>query len=272
MTDISPQKRAYWGYQYRLGKEYLVPLLKQWGISFQDARVLDIGCGEGGVLCAMAEAGARGVGLEISPPRLVIARQLTPDECRGRVQFVAADFFQPPFGENPLPPDLIILRDVFEHLPEKLVALERLKALMGRGTKLFITFPPFYAPFGGHQQVLKSFLRRVPYFHAAPGFLWNGIRAWIRRYDANAQVLGELEKLRQHRISIAGFRKMVRVKGLRICRENFYISRPSYHIRFGWPIIDGDFLRSVPLLREVLISGAFFLIERESPVIQEESC
>jgi len=60
MTDISPQKRAYWEYQYRLGKEYLVPLLRQWGISFQAARVLDIGCGEGGVLCVMA--GASGLG------------------------------------------------------------------------------------------------------------------------------------------------------------------------------------------------------------------
>lgn len=272
MTDISPQKRAYWEYQYRLGKEYLVPLLKQWGISFQAMRVLDIGCGEGGVLCAMVEAGARGVGLEISPPRLVIARQLTPNACCGRVQFVAANFFQPPFGEKLVLPDLIILRDVFEHLPEKWLAVEKLKGLMGRGTKVFITFPPFYAPFGGHQQMLKSFLRRTPYFHTAPEFLWKGIRSWIRKFDGNPNLLDEMETLRQHRISIAGFRKMVRANGLRICREKFYLSRPSYHIRFGWPIIDGDFLRGVPLLREFLISGAFFLIERESPVIQEEFC
>jgi SAM-dependent methyltransferase len=263
MTDLSPQKRAYWEYQYRLGKEYLLPLLKEWGLSFQGTRVLDIGCGEGGLLCALAEAGAKGLGIEISPHRLAVARQAAPAALRQRLQFVAADFFAPPFAENQRPPDLIILRDVFEHLPNKPLAIEKLKDLLAPGAKLFITFPPFYAPFGGHQQMLKSFLRRTPYFHSAPEFLWKGIRGWIQRFDGNPKFLDEMEKLRRHRVSIGGFRKMIRASGLRICREKFYISRPSYHIRFGWPIIDGDFLRGVPVLREVLISGAFFLIARE---------
>lgn len=262
MTDVSPQKRIYWEYQYRLGKEYLLPLLREWGLSFQGARVLDIGCGEGGLLCALAEAGARGLGLEINPSRLAIARQLAPIKQPPRIDFVAADFFYPPLAPNHRPVDLIILRDVFEHLPDKPLAVQKLKALLAPGAKLFITFPPFYAPFGGHQQMLKSFLRRMPYFHAAPEFLWKGIRGWIQRFDGNPKFLDEMEKLRRYRISIGGFRKMIRAAGLCICRERFYISRPSYHIRFGWPIIRGDFLRRVPVLREVLISGAFFMIER----------
>ena len=262
MTDISPQKRVYWEYQYRLGKEYIAPLLAEWGVAFEKAWVLDIGCGEGGVLCALAEAGAQGVGLEISPGRLAIGRQLAPGGRHSRVDFVAADFFCPPLAQNHRPLDLIILRDVFEHLPNKPLAIQRLRDLMQPGTKLFITFPPFYAPFGGHQQMLKSFLRRTPYFHTVPEILWKGIRGWIQRFDGNPKFLDEMEKLRRHRVSIGGFRKMVRAHGLRICREKFYISRPSYHIRFGWPIIRGDFLRRIPLVREVLISGAFFLIER----------
>jgi SAM-dependent methyltransferase len=233
-------------------------------------RVLDIGCGEGGVLCAMAEAGAYGLGLEISPTRLVIGRQLASNAQRKSLQFVAGDFFLPPFdlnhrlgGSESRPLSLIILRDVFEHLPNKLLALQQLKNLMSPRTKLFITFPPFYAPFGGHQQMLKSFLRRTPYFHAAPEFLWKNIRGWIERSDANPKFLDEMEKLRQHRVSIHGFRKMARSTGLRICREKFYISRPSYHIRFGWPIIGGDALRRISLLREIMVSGAFFLMEKD---------
>jgi hypothetical protein len=129
-------------------------------------------------------------------------------------------------------------------------------------SKLFITFPPFYAPFGGHQQMLTSWLRRLPYFHAAPEPLWKILRWWIRRYDGNPNFITEMEKLRCHRIHLGGFRKMIRASGLRIFGEQLYISRPIYRIRFGWPVISGNLLRRVPLLREFLISGAYFLLER----------
>ncbi len=264
MNEVSPQKRAYWQYQYRLGKEYLIPILEQWGIRFRDLLVFDIGCAEGGVLCAMTEAGARAVGLEISPSRLAIAMHLAQTGHRPRIHFVAADFFHSPIIWNHRQPDLIILRDVFEHLTNKPLVVQRLKECMHANTKLFITFPPFYAPFGGHQQMLKSWLRRLPYFHAAPGLLWKMFRWWIRRFDGNPDFLTEMENLRRNRITITLFRKLIRANGLKIRTEQFYISRPSYHIRFGWPIISGNILRRVPLLRECLISGAYFLIERTS--------
>ena len=259
---VPEQKRNYWHYQYRLGKDYLVPLLRNWGVELQGAWVLDIGCAEGGVLVAFCEAGARCTGLEISQERAKIGRSLLPETCKGEVSFVVGDFHHAPLMLSQRTPDLILLRDVFEHLENKLRVMADLRRLMGRQTRLLITFPPFFSPFGGHQQMLRGPLRKVPYFHALPGPLWRLARAYIRRYDANPGFLAEMEKLRNHRISIGAFEKMLRFYGLRVERAQFYLMRPSHKLRYGWPVISANRLGRVPWLREFLISGAFFLIAR----------
>ncbi len=262
--DITDKKRAYWTYQYRLGKDYLIPFLAEWGIAVSGRNILDIGCAEGGQLCAFAENGARGIGLDISVSRLQIARRLAKPEHLEQITFVAADFHFSPFNWKDRKPDLILLRDVLEHLPDKKSAVKKLADLMGQNSILFITFPPFYAPFGGHQQMLGGMLRRVPYFHTAPEPIWKIFRWLITRFDPNPRFLSEMEKLRRHRISIRLFKKLVRQNGLRILRERLYVSRPSYHLRFGWPIVEAKFLSKIPILREWLVSGAFFLLQRET--------
>ncbi len=259
----TPQKRAYWQYQYRLGKEYLIPLLREWGILLQGRFVLDICCAEGGVLCAMAEEGARALGLEISPSRLALARSLAAPRHLQHLTFVAADFHRAPLQLSRRAPDLILLRDVFEHLENKQKVMADLAALMGEHTRLMITFPPFYSPFGGHQQMLGSFLRKVPYFHALPQPAWKLLRWFIARRDRNAAFLHEMEKLRRHRITIGQFYKMAELHGLRIVKKRLYLIRPSHHLRYGWPVISANGMGGIPVLREFLISAGFFLIEKE---------
>ena len=208
MTNtLIEKKRVYREYQYRLGKQYIVPILKEWQIPIVDLFVLDIGCAEGGVLCALADEDARSLGFD---------KQITKD-------------------------------------------MEE-----SNQTKLFITFPPFYAPFGGHQQLLKSVLRFVPYFHAMPTPIWAVFRWWIKHFDGNANFVKEMDKLRMHRTTIRGFRKLAKQHGYKIIAEKFYLSRPSYHLRYGWPVISSKILSRIPVLCEFVISGAFFALTREN--------
>lgn len=252
------QKQGYWLYQYRLGKEYLVPLLQAWDIVLAEKTVLDIGCAEAGVLCAVAEQGARCNGIELSPSRLSFARKFIPPAVASQLHLTAANIYRLPL--KPARFDLILLRDVFEHLPDQERALQIIAHLTDANSRILITFPPFYSPFGGHQQMLKSFLRRVPYFHALPNFIWRWLSRWIDKNDANAGFLAEMEKLRQSRVTIGGFRRLAKKAGLKIRKGKFYLSRPSYRLRYGWPVISGDWMSKIPLLREGFLTGAFFLL------------
>ena len=91
------KKQKYWRYQYRLGREYLVKILTDSGINLQNTLVLDIGCAEGGMLCAFADEGAQGIGLEISPSRTFLAARFAYPERKQKINFVIGDFLLPPF-------------------------------------------------------------------------------------------------------------------------------------------------------------------------------
>jgi 2-polyprenyl-3-methyl-5-hydroxy-6-metoxy-1,4-benzoquinol methylase len=262
---MGEKRRAYWEYQYHLGKDYLIPLLSEWGVPFVDTKVMDIGCAEGGILCAFADIGVKGLGLEISNDRLTFAQETIQNHQHrlDKVHYIIADFFHLPIKKDHSAFDIILLRDVLEHLIDKKQVMATLAPLMGKNTFLFITFPPFYAPFGGHQQMLKSWLRRLPYFHTLPFPFWNIFRWYIKRFDANPKFLKEMEKIRRHRITIQTFIKLVNSHGYQIQKNRFYITRPSYRLRFGWPVIISNRSAKIPVLREFLISGAFFLLKKE---------
>ena len=256
-------KQAYWEYQFLLGKNYLIPLLNDWSVIPAGKKVLDIGCGEGGLLCALTEAGASGIGVDISSARLVKARKFANSNHLQHLQFITADFFSSPLKDESQKFDIILLRDVLEHLPDKQKVMKKLHDLMGAKSRLFITFPPFYSPFGGHQQILQSWLKYIPYFHALPTPLWLFFRWLIKNFDGNTGYLKEAEKLRKHRISMGLFIKSTKIHGFKIVANRNYISRPSHRLRYGLPVIISNHLGRIPVLREIFITGAFYLLARE---------
>ena len=261
---VTEQKKAYWEYQYRLGKEYIIPLLSDWGVSLSEKKVLDIGCAEGGVLCSFADLGVEGYGIELSSSRLLIAKEMARKHHIPTIHFIIADINQMPLQSNQKPFDFILLRDVFEHLIDKQKIMSKLNSIMGDKTTLLITFPPFYAPFGGHQQLLSSWLKRVPYFHVLPFPFWSVFRWYIKQFDKNSGYLNEVEKLRSHRITIDRFWNLAKVHGFKVVKKRYYITRPSYRLRFGWPVIISNRLARIPIMREFVISGAFFLLEKDT--------
>ena len=265
MSASTDPKERYWLYQYRLGREYLLPLLAEWGISLEGCRLLDIGCAEAGIPCAVADAGGSSIGVELSTSRLRLARQFASTAQLSRMEFIAADFFHMPLKPSACDFDLILLRDVFEHLPDKAEAFAALVQLMQPETRLILTFPPFYSPFGGHQQMLGGFLRRIPWFHILPAPLWRFFADHIKKRDPNPRFLLEMEKLRRHRMTIALCKQLAWRHGLEIEGKRYYLSRPSYKLRFGWPVIQAQTIGRIPVLRELLITGAAIMMRKKWP-------
>ena len=159
MSEISAHHQWYWKYQYDVTTQYMMPLLASWGVSVAGASVLDVGCGEGGGLCALHDAGAYCCGFDVDQIRIDLAR--TMQDTRG-IPFATGDMYaaERPFLQHTF--DLVMLHDVFEHLEQKDATLQSLRRYLAEHGKMFITFPPYFSAFGAHQQLLHAPFARVP--------------------------------------------------------------------------------------------------------------
>jgi 2-polyprenyl-3-methyl-5-hydroxy-6-metoxy-1,4-benzoquinol methylase len=99
-------------------------------------RVLDVGCGEGGVGRSLRAAGAAEVhGIEVMPAAAAIARRSLDSVYEGTVEAaLLADSLPAPF-------DTICCYDVLEHLADPAAALRGLRGLVADGGHLHISIP-----------------------------------------------------------------------------------------------------------------------------------
>ena len=251
--SASDHDRKYWQYEYDVCARFIIPLLESWGVRPAGAAVLDVGCGEGGGLCAMHDGGGSCVGFDLEESRVQTALTL-----RGRrsIEFACGDMYaaEPPFGASQF--DLVTLHDVFEHLDHKPAVIARLKKYLKPGGKLLIRFPPYYSAYGGHQQHLRTWFARLPYFHLAP---FSGSLI-IPRLDGEApHIVAEVQKLGRLKMGMKKFERIAAEGGMRVERRRAYIISPN-HIRFGLRPVPAGPLAWIPLIGELACTGVIYLL------------
>jgi 2-polyprenyl-3-methyl-5-hydroxy-6-metoxy-1,4-benzoquinol methylase len=99
-------------------------------------RVLDVGCGEGGVGRSLRSAGATEVhGIEVMPAAAAIARETLDSVYEGTVEAaLLSNAVSAPF-------DTICCYDVLEHLADPAIALRGLRMLAREGGHLHVSIP-----------------------------------------------------------------------------------------------------------------------------------
>lgn len=255
-SDFNTQEEYYWTYQYKLAASYYIPLLNAHGFRIDEKRILDIGCGLGGFPAAMADKGAaESVGIEIDSG---IRRPSTIH--RPNLKYIFEDITSAAalerVGTNY---DLIVLHDVIEHVPlvQKEQFLGALKQFCHPGTLMLVTFPPFYSPFGLHQQsLLKSRLRVVPFLGWVP--LWS-LKPILRLLAEDANAYDLLKEIKDSRMTIRRFKKLLVRLGFSVEFEQYYLVRPTHEIRYGWRTRISS-IKNTPVLSEVANSGALYLV------------
>jgi 2-polyprenyl-3-methyl-5-hydroxy-6-metoxy-1,4-benzoquinol methylase len=255
LVEITEHDRFYWQYEYDVVAKYLLPLLQRWGLKFAGMRVLDIGCGDGGGLSALHDAGMICKGFDRDVRRVELAEAMRSG--RG-FELTVGEMSQ---TSRPYPTetfDLVVLHDVFEHLERKADVLESLKLYLNPHGKILITFPPFYSAFGGHQQLLKSKLGRLPFFHLLPL-----ARSTIlpRLSEEHRPFIDEIQRLGRLKLGIRSFEKLIRDAHLRIERKKMYLISPN-HIRFGLRPLGAGIMASIPIVREFIVSGTVYLLSK----------
>lgn len=257
--DTNAYEQYYFGYQYGLGHEFLVPYLKSKGVQFNGARIAEIGCGEGGVLASFAEEGAvETLGIDIRQSAIDSAAK--GFEALGlKAEFAIHDI------TNQAPPDkwrehfdFVTLRDVIEHLHETEKSLRNVMEFMKPGAWLYIVFPPYYSPYGAHQHLLDNTMGKMPYIHALPDALFT------KAYKgARLQIdVDEVSSLREIRLTIDKFRRAAKDAQLEIVSEELYFLRPVFKMKFGLPAIKANFLKAIPGIRELFALEASYLLRK----------
>ena len=72
-------------------------------------------------------------------------------------------------------------------------------------------------------------------------------------------MVDEIQKLRSLKMGIRRFETLAVGAGYSIDAKKFYLIGPN-HIRFGLSPVSGDFLKAVPFLRELMVSGVVYLL------------
>jgi len=253
MMAATEHDTVYWKYEYDVADLYLRPLLERWGIPPQGLSVLDVGCAEGGGLCALHDRGADCVGFDIDEKRVLTAQAL---QGKRTIELRTGNLYSNdlPFSDRRF--DLVTLHDVFEHLDDKDTMIKKLGGYLKPAGKLLITFPPFYSAYGGHQQHLQVWYAKLPFFHLVP--LSMSVVA-PRIKDIPPQVVEEVQKLRRLKMGMRSFEMIVRSSDLLIERRQAYLISPN-HIRFGLRPVEADLLSRIPILREFICSGVVYLL------------
>jgi SAM-dependent methyltransferase len=250
-------------YQQQLdnAREYVLPFIESVAPVHPGMKVMDIGCGEGGVLMPFLDKGCMAVGIELDALKSGYARELlSVPITQGQVDIVNQNIYE----EEALKTyrgqfDLILLKDVIEHIPDQERFIPYLRQFLKPGGYLFFGFPPWYMPHGGHQQVCSSrFLSMLPWFHLLPNPLYRGI---LRMFGEDRAVIGELLENKSTGISIERFERIVRKSKYTIAARTWYLVNPIYQQKFGLrPMKQFGIVSAIPWFRDFFTTCAYYLI------------
>lgn len=248
-----PEKHYY--EQEKYTEKYLLPYFLNIIPNFKQKKVLEVGCAEGGLLTSLQELGMNVGGVEISPERAAIAK-----EKNDSLKIIVGDITDPSMPEILNEKfDLIIMREVIEHIHDKEAAFNNLDLLLNNNGYLFISFPPKRSPFAGHQQIGKSILKAIPYLHTLP--------QGLLKYTAGAfgESPGYIDEIKLHYstgCTIKKFEALCSVRNFIPVKKELFLFRPIYSQRFGLPTLR---VPGIPLIREYITLGCETVLQKVSP-------
>ncbi len=265
MHERHTDRELYFREQAYTTRKHVIPFISDVRQITGSLSVLEIGCGEGGNLLPFLEAGcARITGIDISEGKIGNARRFYATIPAGeKVEFIAADVYDcKAVGRF----DLVMMRDVLEHIHDQARFISFVKDLLAPGGLLFIAFPPWFNPFGGHQQVCESgILSKTPWIHLLPRGMY---RLLLRSAGENQARIDGLLEIKETGLNLGRFYRITKKEGFFVLKKSLWFINPNFEIKFGLhPRLLPDFFGRIPFLRNFLATTGYFIISvpRQEP-------
>ncbi len=241
-------------------RSYVLPFIAETCKLGEGVTILEIGCGEGGVLRPFVELGCSCVGVDLNQLRIDLANDFLEEEVKaGKVEFLYKNVYDDDFlsrFKNYF--DVIILKDTIEHIPDQELFIPYLKNLIKRDGQIFFGFPPWYMPFGGHQQVAEKKVSMLPYYHILPRPVY---KRMLKLFGENKDTITGLMEIYDTRISIERFERIVRKSGLQVKNKQHFLLNPIYKYKFGWkPIKQSRIVSALPFVRNFFTTCVYYTV------------
>lgn len=260
MQERHKNKLQYFEEQALTTDKYVIPYLQGLFIPGPGAEVLEIGCGEAGNLKPFLELGCKATGIDISCSRIDLAHKYYSNHPRkNNLTLICSDIYDVDPGNRKY--DLIMMRDVIEHIPNQERFMAFAKKFLKPDGKFFLAFPPWYNPFGGHQQISSSrILSKLPYFHILPRSIYKTI---LKAFGEDKGRIEALLEIKDTGISIDRFEKILLHEDYVINRRTHFLINPNYETKFGLkPRRQLRLVGAFPWVRNFFTTASYYVVSK----------
>ena len=261
MQERHFNRKQYFDEQGATTKKFVMPFIENVFKISPTHRILEVGCGEGGNLTPFVDMGCEVVGIDLSSNQIENAKEYLNALEKNNLTLIAEDINNIKIEDIGGPFNLIILRDVIEHIPNQEQFMGFIKVFLMPDGLIFFGFPPWYMPFGGHQQICENKLpSKIPWIHILPNLLYVGI---LKMMGEKQHKVDELLDIKSTGISIERFERSIMKHGYRIIKKNLYFINPNYETKFGLKTKKlTAVISAIPFVRNFFTTAAYYLIAK----------
>ena len=155
--------------------------------------------------------------------------------------------------------DVILLHDVIEHVPTKEPFLAHLRKFIKTKGVLFVGFPAWQMPFGGHQQICRSKLcSHLPFIHLLPNPLY---KLLLKTCNEEKETMNELMSIKECRTSIELFERLIHQCGFSVTDQKLWFINPHYKQKFHLtPRLLPHWIWKVKYIRNFFTTSCWYIL------------
>jgi SAM-dependent methyltransferase len=259
-------------YDYALFEYYrsakVIAFLERAGVPI-DGRVLDAGCGGGGMPLSLAEHASRVVGIDPLDRFRDAGVTLGHERQAANLHFARADGMALPFPGGTF--DLVLSHAVIEHVPDARQYLQECRRVLRDGGRCYLSTAPYLSFAGAHLprlrmpvplhllvgrtaafRIFRQLARHAPWALKEPAHENSFIR------DARRGIVKEDDLL--EKVTVRRLRDQIAEAGLRVVREELHVTGTVR--RLPGPM--ARWLRDSSLTQDMLISNMEYVLEPAS--------
>jgi SAM-dependent methyltransferase len=252
-------KEQYFNEQGLTSEKFVVPFISDLVKIDTETSVLEIGCAEAGNLKPFVNLGCKATGIDISCTRIELAKKFYETHPnKNNLTLLCEDIYKVKPDKTY---DLIIMRDVIEHIPNQEIFLGFVKNFLKTDGKFFLAFPPWQNPFGGHQQICKSkILSVLPWIHLLPRPLYKLV---LKFFGESDETITALFEIKDTGITVERFEKILKRENYKIQKRVFWFINPNYQTKFGLkPRKQASIISLIPWVRNFFTTAMYYVISK----------